>query len=178
MSFISKWLGGQLNGKIDSKYVLDVRALLSTSGCSLCALILRKFKRGVQPAISPSLRPQESQVLNPQESIDVSINYNNIVSLKHQHRSEILDLELAHLPYEYFVSNSTNSEECWGLARKWLHACRSGHDCKSVSSRSPLPKRLIKINASLDGLKPCLVESDQYLKMVEYLYIKSLLGEG
>jgi hypothetical protein len=171
--------------KRPGEYQLDIATIMSGGQCCLCTLIsgiLEKWFKG-RPYAFQSTNEEGSRLHATLGTIVVSScgdrfylncgDFHRVLSIE-----DTAGSDFKYSSYDHFVTESTNSDECWSLANKWLDYCRSGHDCIYVSSDTPLPTRLIKINATLNAFRPRLVESSSLPRTVEYCTLSHCWGDG
>ncbi|KAF4631536.1 hypothetical protein G7Y89_g6595 [Cudoniella acicularis] len=120
------------HSSLDDSYLdefeLDVDTILSGFDCCLCMLI--------QKVCGHWFADEKYQSLTSLRATRVTIG---VLGLEYGELKHSLSIINQSFPdgfkwsgYEHLVTASTDSDECWALAHRWLENCRSGHDCRAI----------------------------------------------
>ncbi|KAH8600655.1 heterokaryon incompatibility protein-domain-containing protein [Bisporella sp. PMI_857] len=169
----------------DAEYEYDLTKLQIIGTCCLCALILKLVDHQLS-----------SELWNvPLEYVKYRRDRLHLdkfmVQMKYNKEKETIyfglgpNTDKAHIGvlasgpprYEHFVSGTTDSLDCWNLAKTWLSSCRSRHDCEVTALSKKLPTRLIQIRES-GLLFPRLIDSILLADTVEYCTLSHCWGDG
>jgi hypothetical protein len=164
-----------LDNLLLDEFDLGVKTIVSGVNCCLCMLI--------QKACGHWLENEDIKQLTSLKA--TGVKYGGSFLLKYGELKEPLSMisesfhdSLKWSCYEHLVTESTDSDECWNLANRWLKNCESGHDCGDRSHDHSLPTRLVKVNVCPSKPCPYLIESHSLPVRVEYCTLSHCWGDG
>lgn len=158
--------------KVKSTYKLEVDTIRSGMDCCLCMLILRICGHWFEDERFPQLK---TLTVTKAEYECFHLSYGEFVEPLWISHLEVNDPRW--FSYEHHVTVSTDSDECWDLACRWLQNCKSGHTCGETDVSCSLPTRLVKVNASSQNFHPSLVETAALPGRVEYCTLSHCWGD-
>jgi hypothetical protein len=182
IKFLIERIPGEARGVRPGIYDLDIPTILSGSNCCLCASLSSKWRELFLPDASQSPNGDVSILRTRSVAIYSGgwfFNFDTMGDLNYPAGLSITSTpknDFKYSSYDHFVSKSTDSEDSWSLANKWLQHCASGHDCKSATLDAPLPTRLIKLDVFTGMIR--LVKSCQLAGPVDYCTLSHCWGDG